>query len=84
MTPFTEDQADQGLRAAWSLFIAIENGDDEFADEVLREFGETIHAGWPILAGILRKALIEHANDCDCGSDAWLERQRLKSLEDLP
>jgi hypothetical protein len=81
---FTDEETDQGLRGAWSLFIAIENGDNEFADEILCEFGDTIHAGWPILAGILRKTLVEHANGCECGGKEWLEGQRLRSLEDIP
>lgn len=83
MTPFTEEETDQGLRGAWSLFIACEHDEFELAGEILEEFGQSIHAGWPILAAILRKSLLEHANDCDCGSDDWLERQRLQSLEDL-
>jgi hypothetical protein len=33
-----------------------------------------IMAGLALVAAYIRDALLKHANGCDCGSDAWLDR----------
>lgn len=76
----------QGYRAALAFFIAVEHDpmDDEhndIADALVREFGEDeILRGLALVAAVLRESLLEHANGCDCGSDAWLERHRLEEI----
>ena len=84
MTEFTLEETDQGTRGAWALFCALEAGDYPLANEIQAEFDHLLHAGWPLVANAMRHALVEHAHGCDCGSDEWLERQRLESLEDIP
>jgi hypothetical protein len=34
-------------------------------------------SGWAIVAAVLRKQLLDHAIDCDCGSTEWLQRMSL-------
>jgi hypothetical protein len=84
MVEFTVEETDQGIRGAWALFCALEAGNYPLANEIQAEFDRTLHAGWPLVAAALRFSLLEHANGCDCGSDEWLERQRLESLEERP
>jgi hypothetical protein len=82
MTEFTLEETDQGTRAAWSLFVALEDGNYDLANEIQAEFDRLLYAGWPLVAAALRDALQEHARACSCGSPEWLEQQRLKSLGD--
>jgi len=45
---------------------------------------EALLKGWSVVAGRLRLALREHAErlGCDCGSEEWLEAERLNIAED--
>jgi hypothetical protein len=75
-------QADMAAayRTVWSLFIAIEAGNDEQIEAICRETDEaTLLRGWHVVAARLRLALGQHAeaHGCDCGSSQWLERERL-------
>ena len=76
--PSGEDDA--GYRAALSFFVAVEHvpmddAHNDIADALVREFGEDeILRGLALVAAVLRDALRKHANGCECGSDAWLER----------
>jgi len=78
----TDDlEALQGAyRATWSLFIAVEAGDDAVIEAICAEYDEdALLKGWHIVAKRLRMALLEHGEHlgCGCGSDAWLEAERL-------
>jgi hypothetical protein len=71
---------DEGYAAALSYFRAVETDPmtdeaNETAELLIREYGEAeIMAGLALVAALLRDALLQHANGCDCGSDAWLDR----------
>jgi hypothetical protein len=71
---------DEGYRAALSYFRAVEYSpmDDEhneIADMLVDEYGpDEILRGLALVAAFMRDAIREHANGCDCGSDAWLDR----------
>jgi len=71
---------DEGYGAALAYFRAVEFTpmDDEhnkLAGDLVSEYGEEeIMVGLALVAALLRNALLEHANGCDCGSDAWLDR----------
>jgi hypothetical protein len=78
----TDDfEALQGAyRATWSLFVAIEAGDNDVIEAIQQEYDEdALLKGWHIVAKRLRMALLEHGErlGCGCGSDAWLEAERL-------
>jgi hypothetical protein len=34
-----------------------------------------------LVAAVIRKQLLDHAGNCDCGSDAWLERELVRAYE---
>ena len=83
----TEDLEDlqAAYRATWALFIAIEAGDNDVIEAIWEEYDETtLLKGWSVVAGRLRMALLEHAErlGCDCGSEEWLEAERLNIAED--
>jgi hypothetical protein len=69
---------DEGYAAALSYFRAVET--NPMTDEANETAGllvdgeEEIMAGLALVAALMRNALLEHANGCDCGSDAWLDR----------
>ena len=71
---------DEGYAAALSYFRAVETDPmtpeaNETAGMLVDEYGEEeIMAGLALVAAFMRNALREHANGCDCGSDAWLDR----------
>jgi hypothetical protein len=71
---------DEGYRAALSYFRLVETDPmtdeaNETAGMLVDEYGEEeIMAGLALVAAFIRDALREHANGCDCGSDAWLDR----------
>jgi len=71
---------DEGYGAALVYFRAVEFTpmDDEhnkLASDLVSEYGEEeIMVGLALVAALMRNALLEHANGCDCGSDAWLDR----------
>lgn len=72
-------------RATWSLFIAIEAGDNDMIEAIWQaEDDDSLLQGWSVVAKRLRMALLEHAGrlGCSCGSDAWLEAERLNIAED--
>lgn len=70
----------EGYAAALSYFRAVEHTpmDDEHnetAELLIQEYGtEELMAGLALVAAYIRDALLELANGCDCGSDAWLDR----------
>ena len=67
-------------RATWSLFIAVETGNDDVIEAICDEYDEdALLKGWHIVASRLRMALREHGESlgCGCGSDDWLEAERL-------
>jgi hypothetical protein len=69
------------FRAVWSLFTAIELGDDEGKDLLLNEYDTwTLLHGWHVTAARLRQVLREHAETvgCYCGTDEWLADERLR------
>jgi hypothetical protein len=77
----------------WGLFVLLETTAeqdkdlpdpdvDAFLQAAESEIGvEGLLGGWAIVAAILRKHLIDHAETlgCDCGSPEWLEREPLTS-----
>ena len=76
-------EALDSYRAAFSLFIALERGDGTSADiRDTYDDPEPLLAGMAIVAARVREELVLHADhlDCDCGSLAWLERERLKLM----
>ncbi|MBA3290237.1 MAG: hypothetical protein H0U17_01945 [Actinobacteria bacterium] len=67
-------------RATWSLFIAIEAGDNDVIEAICAEYDEVaLLKGWSVVAKRLRMALHEHGEHlgCHCGSEQWLEAERL-------
>jgi hypothetical protein len=79
------EELQAAYRATWSLFIAIEHGDQETIDAIVEEYDNaTLLEGWHVVAKRLRQALQEHGETlgCDCGSDAWFEAERLRIAED--
>ncbi len=69
-------------RAAWSLFVGLERADGTSAD-IREEYDPAfLLTGMGVVATRLRQALLEHAKrvGCDCGSDEWLERERLHNV----
>jgi hypothetical protein len=79
-TPLEEIMRDEGYSAALSFFRAVETDPmtdeaNDIADMLVDEYGpDEILRGLAIVAAVMRKALRDHANGCDCGSDAWLDR----------
>jgi hypothetical protein len=79
---------DEGYRAALSFFRAVETDPmteaaNETADMLVDEYGpDEILRGLALVAAFLRDALQEHANGCDCGSLAWLDRAVSKAAMD--
>jgi hypothetical protein len=74
------EELQEAYRVTWSLFIAIEHGDNETIESIWQEYDEdTLLRGWGVVAKRLLMALREHAETlgCGCGSEAWLERERL-------
>lgn len=71
-------------RIAWSLFVGLERQDGR--SQAIRDTydAETLLLGMGVVATRLRHALRQHAEvlGCDCGSDAWLERELLHNAED--
>jgi hypothetical protein len=77
----TFEELQDAYRTVWSLFIAIDHGDQDTIDAIVEEYDNaTLLEGWDVVAKRLRMALQEHATSlgCDCGSDEWLERERLR------
>jgi hypothetical protein len=76
----------------WALFTKLEGVEgagrdlpdpevDAFFDAAEAEIGyDGLMGGWAIVAALLRKRLIEHAEQvgCDCGSDDWLTREQFR------
>jgi hypothetical protein len=76
----------------WGLFVHLERTaeqDKDFPDSEVDAFFEGAESeigtdgllsGWAIVAALLRKRLIEHAEQvgCDCGSDEWLTREQFR------
>jgi len=74
------------FRITWSLFTAIELGDQEMNEQIWQETDDdTLLYGWHMVAAHLRLSLREHAETvgCTCGSDEWLKSERLR-LAGLP
>jgi hypothetical protein len=71
---------DEGYAAALAFFRALEytpmdDEHNEIADMLVDEYGpDEILRGLALVAAFMRDAIREHANGCDCGSDAWLDR----------
>jgi hypothetical protein len=85
MTPDNLEELQAAYRATWSLFIAIEHGDQETIDAIVDEYDNaTLLEGWHVVAARLRLALREHGErlGCTCGSDEWLESERFYIAED--
>ena len=83
----TDDLEDlqAAYRATWALFIAIEAGDNDMIEAIWMAYDEeALLKGWSVVAGRLRMALLEHAERlrCSCGSEEWLEAERLNIAED--
>jgi hypothetical protein len=71
----TRGEFDEGFRLTWSLFVALEMGDQETVDAIWDEAGEDVLLrGWHIVAAKLRADLVDHATErgCGCGSEEWL------------
>jgi hypothetical protein len=69
-------------RITWSLFVALEQGDQETIDRICQDTDEkTLLHGWHIVAGKLRADLQQHAETlgCTCGCDAWLQSERMRN-----
>lgn len=80
----TDDLAEMqaAYRITWSLFIALEHGDQDTIDAICDESDEsTLLKGWDVVAKRLRQALQEHAVECYCGSDEWLEQELIHLAE---
>lgn len=80
MTDNLEELQDS-YRTVWSLFIAIDHDDQDTIAAILEEYDHAaLLEGWDVVAKRLRQALQDHAETlgCDCGSDEWLERERLR------
>jgi hypothetical protein len=80
----TLEELQDAYRAVWSLFIAIDNDDQETIAAILEEYDHaSLLEGWDVVAKRLRQALQDHAATlgCDCGSSAWLEAERLRIVE---
>jgi len=74
------EELQAAYRATWSLFIAIEAGDNDMIESIWQEYDEdALLKGWHVVAARLRMALREHGGElgCHCASDAWLEAERL-------
>lgn len=72
-------------RATWSLFQAIEAGDDDMISLIWDEYDELeLLRGWHVVAKSLREALLEHAEQlgCGCGSEEWLGAESLRIAGD--
>ena len=71
---------DDGFSPALALFRPLEHEpmDDEhnnLAGDIVHEYGTELRLpGMALVAAVIRQRLREHANGCDCGSDAWLEK----------
>jgi ketosteroid isomerase-like protein len=83
----SQAEVDAAYRIVWSLFTAIEKGDQETIDANWEDTDDsTLLRGWHVVAARLRLALRERAefHGRTCGSDEWLESERLHniSLED--
>jgi hypothetical protein len=80
----------------WGLFVLLERiaeSDRDLPDPEVDAFLEAAESevgtdgllsGWAIVAAVIRKQLLDHADKvgCDCGSDQWLERELLRARED--
>jgi hypothetical protein len=63
-------------RAAYALFAASERRDGSMITELVSEYGtEALVNGLLSVCSRLRQALAEHAVECYCGSDEWLEQE---------
>ena len=76
----------------WGLFVLLETTaeqDKDLPDPEVDAFLEAAEAeigpdglmsGWAIVAAILRKHLIDHAETlgCECGSAEWLNSEQLR------
>jgi hypothetical protein len=83
MTADDLEELESAYRATWSLFIAIERGDQETIDAICEEYDDrSLLKGWHVVAARLRLALQQHAVTlgCECGSDEWLEAERLYNV----
>ena len=78
MTP----DATEDYRAAYALFAAAERRDGSMITELVKEYGaEALLNGLLSVCTRLRKALAEHAVECYCGSDQWLEQELIQLAE---
>ncbi len=76
----SQAETNAAFRIAWSLFVAIETANQPVIDAIMADTDDDVLlTGWHVVAARLRRALREHAEHvgCDCGSDAWLEEERL-------
>jgi hypothetical protein len=72
----------EAARAAWSLFAAFERRDCSMTTALVEQYGaETLLLGMGAVCARLRHALREHAVECYCGSDAWLEQELIHLAE---
>jgi hypothetical protein len=68
-------------RATWSLFVALEAGNQEAIEGIWEECDEdALLRGWHMISKRLCQELQRHADHlgCDCGSAEWLEQVRLE------
>jgi hypothetical protein len=66
----------EAARAAFALFAAFERRDGSMTTALVEEYGcETLLTGMGAVCTRLRQALQEHAVECYCGSDEWLEQE---------
>jgi hypothetical protein len=83
--PTFSTSGSERYRAAWRMFCALEASDSDLLDSITDEYPpEDLLSGMGLVAARLRVALREHAVDCDCGSDRWLEDEGFhQALHDL-
>ena len=72
----------------WALFTKLETAEtlpdpevDAFLEAAESEIAvDGLLSGWAIVAPLLRKRLMKHAETlgCDCGSAAWLNSEQLR------
>jgi hypothetical protein len=79
MPPDMRAYGPDAYRVAFSLFVGLERGEGVLEDFLEAYDTHELLLGMGIVAAVLRHRLREHADrlGCDCGSDDWLECERL-------
>ena len=78
--PWDSAEVVDAFRTTWALFAAIQAKDEERINDILTATDDwVLMHGWDCVAARLLDVLRHHAHavGCNCGSDEWLESERL-------